>query len=313
MYHLLVQCQPDSGRKSSLSKRVNAIISVRIRQSYQTRATDWCHLLVVEQESSDHVVDFAFTWGLFWSKRVDPKQIIYLSWTDQGVLNLGKDTWREIPHNAPLIRLLLSDQVTFWLFSALAFSCLRCTFATAILAIDHRSSLSSLPTLDLFPMDFFPAKEHSFLTPASFHISDNIPIQLTNDEALSSTDLSNLSLLEVLFIYTVKMNQKERFNLSAHISSLQLVTGLPNPCKYWAKGHVLVSSPWNGSSVSPNEVFSPQRSLEIPSKERRGRLIEWVETASFVRLNKLFKIDTIEQAYKVLLSDKNLLALTEYP
>ena len=39
------------GRKSSLSKRVNAIISVQIRQSYQTRATDWCHLLVVEQES----------------------------------------------------------------------------------------------------------------------------------------------------------------------------------------------------------------------------------------------------------------------
>ena len=50
-------------------------------------------------------------WGLFWSKRVDRRQIIYLSWTDQGVLNLGKDTWREIPHNAPLIRLLLSDQV----------------------------------------------------------------------------------------------------------------------------------------------------------------------------------------------------------
>ena len=30
----------------------------------------------------------------------------------------------------------------------------------------------------------------------------------------------DLSLLEVLFIYTVKMNQKERFSLFAHTPSL---------------------------------------------------------------------------------------------
>lgn len=41
----------------------------------------------------------------------------------------------------------------------------------------------------------------------------------------------DLSLLEVLFIYTLKMSQNERFSLSAHISSLQLVIGLPNSCK----------------------------------------------------------------------------------
>ena len=53
----------------------------------------------------------------------------------------------------------------------------------------------------------------------------------------------NLSLLEVLFIYTVKMSRKERFSFSAHIFFLQLVIDLPDSCKGWAKGHVLVSDP----------------------------------------------------------------------
>ena len=156
-----------------------------------------------------------------------------------------------------------------------------------------------------------------------FHISDNIPIQLIDNEALSSTDLPNnmiyftkeqfvvglrlpipslfkqflhftqilpvflysnmvwilmgynvldmlfqldFSLLEVLFIYTVKMSQKERFNLSVNILSLQLVTSLLDSCKGWAKGYVLVSDPWSDSSKGPKEVFSPQRSLEISSR-----------------------------------------------
>ena len=156
-----------------------------------------------------------------------------------------------------------------------------------------------------------------------FHIPDSIPIQLTNDEAMSSANLpSNMMyftkeqfttglclaipslfkqflhftqiplvfihlnfvrvlmgcsvldmlfqldfyLLEVLFIYTVKMSKKERFGLFSHILSLQLVTDLPDSCKGWAKGHVLVSGPWSGSSEGPDKVFSPQRSLEILSR-----------------------------------------------
>ena len=51
----------------------------------------------------------------------------------------------------------------------------------------------------------------------------------------------DLSLLELLFVYTVKMSKKERFILFAHIPSLQLVTDLLDSCKGWAKGHVLVS------------------------------------------------------------------------
>ena len=73
----------------------------------------------------------------------------------------------------------------------------------------------------------------------------------------------DLSLLQVLFIHTIKMSKNERFGLSAHIPSLQLVTSLPNSCKSRAKGHVLVFDPWSGSYEGLDGVFSPQRSLEI--------------------------------------------------
>ncbi|KAL6319629.1 hypothetical protein AAG906_020706 [Vitis piasezkii] len=66
----------------------------------------------------------------------------------------------------------------------------------------------------------------------------------------------DLSLLEVLFIYTVKMSRRKL-----------------------VKGNVLVSGPWSGLSKGTN-------------KERQGHLVEWVEKASFTLLNKLFEIDT---------------------
>ena len=37
-------------------------------------------------------------------------------------------------------------------------------------------------------------------------------------------------------------------------------------------------------------------------KDRRGRLVEWVEKASFIRLNKLFEITTNERNHHMLLS-----------
>ena len=76
----------------------------------------------------------------------------------------------------------------------------------------------------------------------------------------------DLSLLEVLFIYTVKMIPNERFDLSTHISSLEFVTKLPNSNKGWAKGHVLVLDPWSGLSKGSDRVFTLQCSLEITSK-----------------------------------------------
>ena len=44
-------------------------------------------------------------------------------------------------------------------------------------------------------------------------------------------------------------------------------------------------------------------------KDRRGRLVEWVAKASFIRLNKLFEITTNERNHHMLLSARNLLAV----
>ena len=158
---------------------------------------------------------------------------------------------------------------------------------------------------------------------ARFHIPDIIPIQLTDDKALSSVDISNnmicftkkqfvevlrfplpsifkqflpftqstliflysniirilmecsvldmlfqldLSLLEVLFIYIVKMSQKERLSLFAHIPFLQLVTNFLESSKGQSKAHVLVFNPWSGLSEGQDGVFSSRRSLGILSR-----------------------------------------------
>ena len=42
-------------------------------------------------------------------------------------------------------------------------------------------------------------------------------------------------------------------------------------------------------------------------KDRRGRLVEWVEKASFVHLNNLFEITTNERNHQTLLTARNLL------
>ena len=146
----------------------------------------------------------------------------------------------------------------------------------------------------------------------------------------------DLSLLEVLFIYTITMSRKEIFSLSAHISSFQLVTGLPDSTKRAAKGHAVVSGPWAGSYEHSDHLFEPRHSLGIlgranycpfvlsfitiglsltyitwciARKRRRGQLVEWVDKTSFNRLNKLFMISTSERDHETLLTNQNLLSL----
>ena len=67
------------------------------------------------------------------------------------------------------------------------------------------------------------------ILPAFLH--PNIVRLLIGCSVLDMLFQLDLSLLEVLFIYTLKMSQNERFSLSAHISSLQLVIGIPNSRK----------------------------------------------------------------------------------
>ena len=43
--------------------------------------------------------------------------------------------------------------------------------------------------------------------------------------------------------------------------------------------------------------------------DRRGHVVEWVEKASFVRLNKLFEITAAERQYVTLLTARNLMAV----
>ena len=76
----------------------------------------------------------------------------------------------------------------------------------------------------------------------------------------------DLSLLEVLFVYTIKKGKTDLFSLFAHIPFLQLVTNLPDSNKGGAKGHVLVKGLWAGLLEHPEREFSPNRSLTLPGR-----------------------------------------------
>ena len=77
----------------------------------------------------------------------------------------------------------------------------------------------------------------------------------------------DLSLLEILFIYTIKMSRKEIFSLSAHIPSFDLVTGLLDSTKGATKGYVVVSGPWARLYEHPDHPFEPCCSFGIPGRE----------------------------------------------
>lgn len=73
----------------------------------------------------------------------------------------------------------------------------------------------------------------------------------------------DLSLLEILFVYTIKKAKLDIFSLAANIPSLQLVTGLPDSTKGASKGQVLVKGPWAGLVLHREKEFAPNQSLKI--------------------------------------------------
>ena len=77
----------------------------------------------------------------------------------------------------------------------------------------------------------------------------------------------DLSLLEVLFVYTIKKGKKDIFNMFAHIPSLQLVTGHPESNKGGAKEHVLVWGPWAGLIKHLERDFRPNFSIKIHGRD----------------------------------------------
>lgn len=105
----------------------------------------------------------------------------------------------------------------------------------------------------------------------STYIHLNIVRVLMGCKILNMLFHLDLSLLEVLFIYTIKKGKNDIFSMLAHISSLQLVTGLPNSNKGGAKGHVLVWGPWVGLMEHPEMDFRPNCSLKIPGRDGSER------------------------------------------
>ena len=74
-------------------------------------------------------------------------------------------------------------------------------------------------------------------------------------------------MLDVIFVYIVEMSRKCIFSLSVHISSLQLVTRLPDSSNGAAKGHVVSSYEHLGLE------FKPRRSLAIPDRVNHNSLV----------------------------------------
>ncbi|RVW16822.1 hypothetical protein CK203_076462 [Vitis vinifera] len=63
---------------------------------------------------------------------------------------------------------------------------------------------------------------------------------------------------------------------------------------------------WAGLVVHPDRSFASQPVVEGPRPGKKGKLVEWVEKASFDRLNRLFEIAAAERSCETLLSAQNL-------
>ena len=98
------------------------------------------------------------------------------------------------------------------------------------------------------------------------YIHPNMVRVLMGCSILSMLFNLDLSLMEVLFVYSFKKGKNDIFSMVAHLPALQLVTELPNSTKGGAKGHVLVRGAWAGLLEHPKRPFSPNRSLVLPGK-----------------------------------------------
>ena len=90
----------------------------------------------------------------------------------------------------------------------------------------------------------------------------------------------DLSLLEVLFVYSIKKAKTDIFSFVACLLSLQLVTNLPDSTKEAAKGHVLVKGSWAGLAVYPDSPFAPNQSLKVSSMTKLLLVFLWFVSLS---------------------------------
>ena len=90
----------------------------------------------------------------------------------------------------------------------------------------------------------------------------------------------DLSLLEVLFIYSIKKRKNDIHSFVASLPSLQLVTSLPNSTKGAARGHVLVKGVWAGLTEHPDRQFAPNQSLKAPGMNELLPVLPWLRVRS---------------------------------
>ena len=72
---------------------------------------------------------------------------------------------------------------------------------------------------------------------------------------LNSLHQLDISLVEICFIYILKLGIGGRLSMSSHNPRLQFVTKLSDSPKTEAKGDVLVKGPWYETPGSPRLPF----------------------------------------------------------
>ena len=112
------------------------------------------------------------------------------------------------------------------------------------------------------------------------YIHPNMVRVLMGCSILSMLFNLDLSLLEVLFIYSIKKVKSDIFSFIASLPSLQLVTSLPDSTKGAARGHVLVKGLWAGLTVHPDRQFAPNQSLKVPGMNMLLPVLPWLRVRS---------------------------------
>ena len=74
----------------------------------------------------------------------------------------------------------------------------------------------------------------------------------------------DIFLVDIFFVYTLKLETRGRLSMSAHSPRLQFVIGLPESLKTEAKGVVLVRGPWYKTPGSLGLPFDVNQFLTFP-------------------------------------------------
>ena len=95
-------------------------------------------------------------------------------------------------------------------------------------------------------------------------IHKNVIRILTGCSVLNRLYQMDISLVEVCFIYTLKLGRGGRLSMLAQSPRLQFVMGLLDYPKTEAKGVIFVREPWYETPSSPNLLFALNQSMSFP-------------------------------------------------